>query len=186
MPAQLSLTVDEVYDAAQAVFEAGERVDMGQLAVDLGMAKATLYRWVGSREDLLSQVLVRLAHAAFDAALANAAETPAQGRFEMIARTYIGSIVGMEPLAAFIRAEGPLALRLITTRGGTVQRAVTDRLEAVLLAEESAGGVVLHAPVHDLAYAMARLTEGFIYNDQAAEITPDVDAAVRILMLLVR
>ncbi len=92
----------------------------------------------------------------------------------------------MEPLAAFIRAEGPLALRLITTRGGTVQRAVTDRLEEVLLAEQAAGVVRLRAPVADLAYAMARVTEGFIYNDQAAEITPDVDAAVRILMLLIR
>ncbi len=79
MPAQLPLTVEDVRDAAQAIFEAGERVDMGQLAADLGMAKATLYRWVGSREALLSQVMARLANAAFDEALAHAASASAPG-----------------------------------------------------------------------------------------------------------
>ena len=129
---------------------------------------------------------MRLAEAAFDDAALAVAELPGEQRFEAFAREYIKAIVSMESLAAFIRNEGPLALRLITGRGGEVQRAVTGRLASLLLAEEAAGTIELRAPVADLAYAMTRMTEGFIYNDRAAEVTPDVDSAVRILMLLIK
>src|SRR5689334_9858015 len=36
---------------------AGERLDMGGLAAELGISRATLYSWVGSRERLLGEVI---------------------------------------------------------------------------------------------------------------------------------
>lgn len=184
MPDSPRVTVDDAYRAAESVFAEGQRLDMGQLATDLGIGKATLYRWVGSRDALLSHVLARLAAAAFEEAAVASTHLQGPARFETFARLYIGSIVEMEPLAAFIRVEGRLAVRLITSRGGLVQRTVTELLGNQLRVMEARGDLVLRAPVEELAYAMTRVAEGFIYNDQAAEMTPDVDAAVRILMLL--
>ena len=36
---------------------AGERLDMGALAKELGVSRATLYSWVGSRERLIGEVI---------------------------------------------------------------------------------------------------------------------------------
>lgn len=42
---------------ARRQFQAGDRIDMQSLAAQLGVDRATLYRWVGSREHLLAEVL---------------------------------------------------------------------------------------------------------------------------------
>jgi hypothetical protein len=46
------------------------------------------------------------------------------------------------------------------------------------------GSLTLRAPAPDLAYAMLKVTEGFIYSDPVAEIEPDIDAASGIVRLL--
>src|SRR5665647_2760874 len=44
-------------DAATRVYLAREALDMSALASTLGVGRATLYRWVGNRDDLLGAVL---------------------------------------------------------------------------------------------------------------------------------
>lgn len=179
------MTPADAYRAAVEVFGSGARLDMGRLAADLGIGKATLYRWTGSREQLLSHILVQFSELAFQAATEAAGNHEGVGRVEAFSRSYIGAVVSFEPLGAFIRQEGPLAMRLLTMRGSTVQVSVSSRITEELRAEESRGSLVLRAPAEDLGYAMTRVVEGFIYNDQAAELTPDVESCVRILRLLV-
>lgn len=43
-----------------------------------------------------------------------------------------------------------------------------------------------HADLASLAYAVVRVTEGFIYNDAIAAVEPAVDRAVSIVSLLLR
>src|ERR1700757_4050467 len=47
----------EIFAAAVETFVAGQRLDMRSLARRLGVARATLYRRAGNREQLLDQVL---------------------------------------------------------------------------------------------------------------------------------
>src|SRR5215218_3848813 len=42
---------------ARRKFLAAERIDMSALAEELGVNRVTLYRWVGSREQLLVEVI---------------------------------------------------------------------------------------------------------------------------------
>src|ERR1700691_703680 len=42
---------------ARELFARGERIDMARLADDLGVARTTLYRWTGDRDQLISDVL---------------------------------------------------------------------------------------------------------------------------------
>jgi len=57
---------------AKATFLNGDRVDMGTLATQLATSRSTLYRWFGSREQLLEAVLVELAEEFSAAARAEA------------------------------------------------------------------------------------------------------------------
>src|SRR4028119_1117642 len=51
----------QVLRLARRRLAAGERLEMGALAAELGVNRVTLYRWVGSRERLLVEVLWSMA-----------------------------------------------------------------------------------------------------------------------------
>jgi hypothetical protein len=48
------------YSLARGHLLAGERIDMQHLAAELGADRSTLFRWVGSRDQLVSQILHEL------------------------------------------------------------------------------------------------------------------------------
>ena len=50
----------DAFDLAHATFRSGVRLEMGTLAAQLGISQPTLYRWVGTREQLLDTVLERI------------------------------------------------------------------------------------------------------------------------------
>src|SRR5271170_7174829 len=50
-------TALDAFKLARRWFLAGRRVDMSALADELGVNRVTLYRWVGSREQLLVEVV---------------------------------------------------------------------------------------------------------------------------------
>src|SRR4051812_50088979 len=51
----------DAFRLAKRKFLAAERIDMSALADELGVNRVTLYRWVGSREQLLVEVIWSLA-----------------------------------------------------------------------------------------------------------------------------
>jgi AcrR family transcriptional regulator len=56
-------TAQDAVLLARRRFQAAERIDMGAIAQELGVNRVTLYRWVGSRDRLLVEVLWSLADA---------------------------------------------------------------------------------------------------------------------------
>src|SRR3954469_2731705 len=51
----------DVIDAAMARYLRGRRIDVQAIATELGLGRVTIYRWFGSREELVGDVLVRAA-----------------------------------------------------------------------------------------------------------------------------
>src|SRR4051812_44544571 len=62
----------DAFNAARRTFLRGDRVDMGVLAGELGVGRATLYRWVGDRDQLLGEVMWSVASIGLDQARADA------------------------------------------------------------------------------------------------------------------
>jgi AcrR family transcriptional regulator len=176
-------TPADAFRAAVRAFEEGPRLDMGRLATELGIAKATLYRWTGSREQLIGEVISYLGELGFDEAVAATTELEGLERVMEACRHYVATILAHEPLRRFLRNETPLAFRVLTMRGSIVEATVSRRLGEFLEEEQRRSSLVLRAPAVDLAYAMTKVTEGFIYSDPVAEIDPDIDAAIRIVRL---
>jgi AcrR family transcriptional regulator len=166
-------TREQVLDAARRRFLEGERVDVRAIAAELGLGRATIYRWFGSREQLVGEVLMAEAESLF-----RVARTRARGRgaerlldtFDRINRALAASV----PLRTFLEAERDTALRIITSSAGPVQpRAVAA---VALLIEEEVVKSGYQPPVEPatLAYAIVRLAEAFIYNDAVVGIRGDV------------
>jgi AcrR family transcriptional regulator len=177
-------TPADAFRAAVKAFEDGPRLDMGRLASQLGIAKATLYRWTGPREQLIGEVLSFLSEQGWTEALATATELEGVERVLAVARHFLDTVVAFEPLRRFVENETPLAFRVLTVRGGAVEGTVSRQIAEMLEEERKRGSLTLRAPAVDLAYAATKVSEGFLYSDPLAHIDPDIDAAMGIIRLL--
>ena len=114
-------TADDAIRLAREQFLAGERIEMGALAEQLGINRTTLYRWVGEREQLMGTLISSLIDEWLEQVRPTVTSTGVDGVLEII-RRFLELAAGYEPLTAFTRREPPLALRVLTDRDGAVTR----------------------------------------------------------------
>jgi hypothetical protein len=177
-------TPTTAFRAARRRYLAGERIDMRALAGELGVSRATLYRWTGPREQLISDVVFSLSDDVFERAKRETAHLSGAERLLGVFRLHVGALVSAPALQAFLRTETHAALRILTARDGSVQRRTVARLAELYRQEQAAGTFHPRADPDVLAYAVVRVTEGFIYNDAIAAVEPAVEEAATIVALL--
>jgi AcrR family transcriptional regulator len=185
-------TAVDAFRQARRTFLAGDRVDMQGLARALNFDRATLYRWVGSREQLLTEILwslieptigkLRTAHAsrAGDNGAANGDQSPAAA---VITGTVRGVITntGMQ---RFLDREGDLALRLLTTKATSFETRLTALISELIHEEISAGRLKPAIPQEDLPYVLVRIMESYIYLGLITGEHPDPGRAARVINAL--
>ena len=160
----------------------GRRLDMQGLADELGVSRVTLFRRVGSREELLSQALWLLTERMLEAAVARweaerlegELHTPGTGR-------HINAIVAQSTgLRRLLDDEPMLAVRVLTDPHGRVQTGIVAFVEDLLRRDVDEFGLVTFIEPGALAYALVRLGESFLYADVLAARKPDVATANRL------
>jgi len=172
------------FRAARRMYLRGQRVDMQALAAELGVSRATLYRWTGPREQLLADVLWSLSDEIFEQAKADHPEHTGPERLLAIFRQHVGALVAARPLHVFLQQETHAALRILTSPEGGVQPRTVWTLAELYREEQQAGGFEPKADIDTLAYAVVRVTEGFIYNDAIATVEPGLERAESVVALL--
>jgi AcrR family transcriptional regulator len=156
---------------------------MRELAAELGISRATLHRWVGSREHLLSEILWAETAAILDDVLFTG--RGGEGVAEAIG-TFVRTVNASTPFRTFLRSEPERALRLLTTKASLVQSRTIGKLRALLADEIAAGRLHTPLPVADLAYLLVRVGESFVYTDAITGDEPDAakaHTAARMLLL---
>src|SRR3954454_19211921 len=134
----------DAFLAARRKFLAGERVDMTSLAVELGVNRVTLYRWVGSREQLLVEVVWSLARRTLDDLVA--AHPRGEGRVVKILMGFLEATLAHPGMQRWLAEEGESAMRVPRPHG-------TDRPAAPRAA---AGGAAAPTPGDRLPAAAHR------------------------------
>jgi AcrR family transcriptional regulator len=180
--ASRSTPLDALRLARQRWLE-GERLDMGALAQDLGISRATLYTWVGSKERLLGEVLWSFAEDGLAQATAAATGTGADYILDVFER-FDRMNAGFPPLHRFLEQEPELALRLLTSKRGPVQGRMIAVAKRMLEEQVQAGALHPALDVDTLAYLIIRVAESFIYSDVITGSEPDVDKAVEVVRIL--
>lgn len=169
--------------SARRRFLQGEKLDIAVLGAELGVSRATAYRWAGNTEELTGAVIASLAEATFHRALREAEGTGVDRLIDANRRglEYIAS----GPYREWLSREDPeKALRIVASKHGPAQ-ARTIRLWEELLTEEAGrGNIELPVDPHAMAYAIVRVSESFLYADLIAGETPDIESCVEILRLL--
>lgn len=121
----------DALDLAHATFRSGVRVEMGTLAAQLGISQPTLYRWVGTREQLLDTVLERITDETVAGALA-AAKGESDERVLDFIRRFADASGTFRAGHTFIAREPELALRLILSERRGVHRSAARGVRAIV------------------------------------------------------
>jgi AcrR family transcriptional regulator len=162
-----------------------KRVDMSALATELGVNRVTLYRWVGSRDQLLVEVVWSLARRALDDIQA---AVTAQGgeRIVQIVTRLLDVVITNPGMQRWLTEEGEHAMRLLTRHDAGFQQRLIGALQDLIDEEVRAGGLTLAVDSHELAYVVVRLIESYVYLDLITGEQPDVARAEPILRMLLR
>jgi AcrR family transcriptional regulator len=169
-------------DAATSVYLTGERLDMSSLADDLGASRATLYRWVGNRDDLLGLVLSEATERTYRKAIEQAQGSGTTYLLDFFNKV-MRSIVASAPLRALTTREPMVFIRLAFLPGAIESTAA--RLTAEVLARESArGNLQLTLTPEVLGKALVRICEGHLYAPLLGGDEPEFDTALDLVSLL--
>lgn len=152
----------------------GQRVDVQEIAAELGLGRTTVYRWFGSREGLLGEVLVVAATPLLDQARASARGRGGVKLLDVFDR-FNRSLDEAPALRQFVERERAVALRIITSGAGGVQARIVAMVTDVIETEVRAGRYEPPVEPATLGYAIVRLAEAFLFNDAAAGMRGDVD-----------
>jgi hypothetical protein len=170
---------------ARETFIAGERIDMGRLATRIGIDRTSLFRWLGNRDSLLSEVLWSLAVPTLSQADAASADRTGAERVIAVLTSVAGDLITAGYFRTFLRREPARALRLLTTKDSEIQRryvAVVEHLVRAELGERPFGRI---AP-GDLAYLLVRISESFTYADLITGDAPSAERARAAFELVLR
>ena len=171
----------EIFSAAVDAFAAGQRLAMRSLARRAGVARATLYRRAGNREQLLDQVLWWRARRLLAEQVQASAEMAGTERLVAVIGGVLRAIATDLPLRAFLESDPETALRLLTGVRSTVHRGMASALETLIDLERGRGSFDASLDTPTLAYAIVRISEGFLYSDVIADRAPDIDRATTVI-----
>ena len=160
--------------AARAFLSTGT-LEMRALARRLGIGRATLYRWRGNRDELLSDVLLWLGLRNLRRSELDVATRPGPQRLLDVHALHISRMTNSPGLRTFVRAEPDLASRLLLDAGGKVHVGMTRALAGLIQRQELETGWRAPLGADQLAHIMARVDETFMYADLIAHDEPNPD-----------
>jgi AcrR family transcriptional regulator len=159
-------TRKQVLEAARRAFVAGDRVDVQQIAAQLGLGRVSVYRWYGNREGLLSAVILDWYRAEFDRALLHCAARGAPQVFcvcDYLMRAYEQA----EPMHEFVAREPVLARRLLTSPDGAFHQEKVTTIRELIEGESGVDGWAPPVEPRALAYVAVHLVDDLNFSDPA-------------------
>jgi AcrR family transcriptional regulator len=167
-------TREQLLELSTGRFLRGRRIDVQALAGELGLSRATIYRWFGSREELIGEVAVRAAEPLLREARENARGEGARALLETF-DAFNRALAQSGALRRFIEQEQGTALRVLTSSAGRVQPRICELIAQLITREIEAGTYAAPTDAATLAYAIVRLAEAFLYNDALASVRGDIE-----------
>jgi AcrR family transcriptional regulator len=161
-----------VLAAVTEQYIAGERVDLTVVAKQLGLGRATIYRWFGSRDRVLGLVIANELEALIERQRRQVTGHGVEHLLEVFDRIN-RSLSNATAVRRLLEQEREPAMRMLTSSSGEVQPRAVACVQRLIEAEVVAGAYVPPADPETLAYAIVRLAEAFLYNDAAIGIRGD-------------
>lgn len=183
---QPKTTRADLEQRARELFLAEQRIDLQPLAAELGIARATLYRWVGSRDMLIAETIWSISGPVLEELARKTRNRRGPARIIALVRRIGTDLLTWGPYTSFVSREPTTALRILMTPATELPQRLCDFIEQVLIEERDRGTIAIPEGMGTaaLAYAILRLMESFVYADLIAGREPDVEESLRLIALL--
>jgi AcrR family transcriptional regulator len=176
-------TREDALRLARRTFLAARRLDMRAMAAELGVNRVTLYRWVGTRERLLSEILWSMSEQFLETELRRL--RPRTGsRVPALLTEFMHHVLADPGMRRFLDDEGDFAMRLLTLGDGGFQPRLVAFVRDLLADDEADGRLITTVPLDDLAYTAVRIVESYVHLRVITGEPPDADRAGRVLAAL--
>lgn len=175
----------DMHRLARDWFVNAKRIELQKLARTLGISRATAYRWAGSAEQLIGDVLASLVEDAFKHILATSTAQGSEKVLEVLERG-MRAAHQFVPLQQFLAANPTLGLRVVASKHGPVQKRTMQLLQDLIQEEVDAGRMHLSVTPATMAFALTRLVESFLYADLITDTRLDHDQASKVLQLMLK
>ncbi|MDA1074785.1 MAG: QsdR family transcriptional regulator [Proteobacteria bacterium] len=175
----------DLHRLARNWFIDARRIELQKLAVELGISRATAYRWAGSAEALVGEVLASLVDESFQQIVQRTTSHGSAKVLEVL-ETGMRYAHTFKPLQQFLARDPQTALKLVASKHGPVQRRTMANLERLMREEVAAGHMSLPVDAGVMAFALTRITESFLYSDLITDTKLDLKNASRILHLMLK
>lgn len=173
---------EDAVRVARRHYLAGERIDMQSLASELGIGRTTLYRWVGDRDSLISEMLsgmvVEVIRDAIERSEGEGLDRTIDGF-----RRFMVTTAGFAPLRNLIQNEPELGLRVMLAPGSAVSAAITREFSAEF-ARTRPGWV--EKKVAELADVLTQIGMAYEWGNIAVRSEPEIDRAIRAMEMVIR
>jgi AcrR family transcriptional regulator len=173
----------DAFKLARNKWLAGERIDVGKIAQELGVGRATVFRWVGTREQLYGEICSAL----FAKELARAQDAARGSGLNKLIDTIerlLRSLASATPLRRFVAEDAEFAMRVLTSSESPVQYRCTIAIQERIDALVDSGAMQPALPANELAYIIVRITESFLYRDVLTGAQADIEAAISAIRIL--
>lgn len=180
-------TPADAFRQARRLWLKGERIHLASLADQLGIGRATLFRWVGNKDLLMGEILWSL----YEPVRQEALDTNSGQGVEFVVGVYRhinSTILHFGPLRRFIHQDPEYALKILTSSQSPLHTRTVDANTQLLEKQVEAGHIDPPMAIESLSYFMIRLAESCLYSDIIAGREPrdeeleDACTAVRILL----
>jgi diguanylate cyclase (GGDEF)-like protein len=175
----------DALEVARRTFLECRRLDMREVAAELRASPAALARACGERDQLLGKAVGSLCVDLLS--YVEHQHHKASPRLDLVAVycDFMKLLVNSRPLQVLLQREPRTALRILTSNCGHVQPSIIAALERLLERERQEGALRAKTDdLHSLAYAVVRMSEGFLYNDAILATEPQVERAAQVVGLL--
>ena len=160
---------------------------MSAMARELDINRATLYRWVGSREQFLVELIWQLTVKSLGRLEQEVTSTGPDWIIDVTIE-FAEQVIENPGMKHWLATEGESAMSLLTRSGAGYQPRLIAWIEDSIDLQVGAGAMALPEGVqsYDLAYVIERVMAGYIYLDLITGEQPDARRAEPLLDMLLR
>lgn len=161
-----------VFNLARNTWLEGKRISFENLSKAVGVSRVTLYRWQGSREQLIEDIIWSFAKPALDR-ICN--EVPGEGVMHTVEvlRRFMSAAGRFEPLRRFVQANPTTSVRMQTLNTATAHGRLIEATATHLMRQESQGHMALTISARELAELIITTNCALLYGSIIRDEPPD-------------
>jgi AcrR family transcriptional regulator len=174
---------DALAAVRRILLKGGGRIEMQTVAEQLGVNRVTLYRWVGTRDEVVVEVLWDLTERLIGRWWQELVGLPGS-RVPAVLAHWVQETVSTPGMREFLHGESQWAMRLLTLRVGGFQPRLLALVGELIAADVAEGRVATPLSLDELAYTVVRVCESYIYLPAITGEPVDPHVLERVLRVL--